>query len=181
LFASALVSVDDAAEPQRLRLVFDDGPGVLESASDLVAREGECCSFFTFGIGRAGGRVVLDVSVGSGYADVLSGLERQARAVLAQRSLSAQRLGFTLNEVAELLDAGRHRHGAEATVSSHARVKLADVEAKIADLRLIRDTLLRTIETGCHDPMQCAASPYCPLPFERPAVTTGAPIGSHAG
>ncbi len=52
-------------------------------------------------------------------------------------------------------------------MSSGARAKLAEVEAKIADLTLIRDTLLRTIEAGCDDPMRCATSPYCPMPFEE--------------
>ncbi len=85
LFASALVSVAGGGEPGRLRLVLDDGPGVLQAASDLAARESECCSFFTFGVGRAGDRVVMDVSVDSLHAEVLSALERRARAVLAHR------------------------------------------------------------------------------------------------
>src|SRR5690349_22698950 len=45
---------------------------------------------------------------------------------------AAQRLGFTLDEVADLLDAGRHRH--DSSLSTKARAKLAEVEAKIADL-----------------------------------------------
>ena len=76
-------------------------------------------------------------------------------------------------------------------MSSHAQVKLAEVEAKIADLTLIRDTLLRTIEAGCDDPMRCAASAHCPLPFEQlasgaqptvePDVMTGGSIGRDSG
>ena len=91
LFASALVGVEGAApthERVGLRLVFDDGPGVLESAADLGDRESECCSFFTFEVAHADGRVVFDVSVGSRYADVLRGLERHALTALAQRGLS---------------------------------------------------------------------------------------------
>lgn len=56
---------------------------------------------------------------------------------------TAQRLGFTLDEVAEFLDAARHRHGPDpdSGLQARARTKLADVEAKIADLAVTADTL----------------------------------------
>src|SRR5215218_957119 len=46
---------------------------------------------------------------------------------------AAQRLGFTLDEVADLLEAGQHRHGRhpDAGLQARARAKLAEVEAKI--------------------------------------------------
>jgi DNA-binding transcriptional MerR regulator len=48
---------------------------------------------------------------------------------------AAQRLGFTLEEVAELLEAGRHRHGRPVPgLQERAAAKLAEVDAKIADL-----------------------------------------------
>lgn len=79
----------------------------------------------------------------------------------------AQRLGFTLDEVAELLEAGRHRHGRRADAGLHTRTtdKLAEVEAKIADLQLIAGTLRAALDAGCDDLMTCADSPSCPLPF----------------
>lgn len=47
---------------------------------------------------------------------------------------AAQRLGFTLEEVAELLEAGRHRHGRPvAGLQERAAAELAEVDAKIAD------------------------------------------------
>jgi MerR family mercuric resistance operon transcriptional regulator len=78
---------------------------------------------------------------------------------------AAQRLGFTLDEVAELLAAGRHRHGAHG-IATHAPAKLSEVEARIADLEVIRDRLRAVIDAGCDDPMVCAAADDCPLPFE---------------
>ena len=54
---------------------------------------------------------------------------------------AAQRLGFTLEEVAELLEVGRHRHPArggpsgDAGLQARAAAKLAEVEERIADLR----------------------------------------------
>ena len=80
---------------------------------------------------------------------------------------TAQRLGFTLDEVAELLDASgqRHRTGGGAGLHARAAGKLAAIDAKIADLNVIRATLMAAIDAGCDDLVACAASPCCPLPF----------------
>ncbi|MCP9949592.1 MerR family DNA-binding protein [Actinomadura madurae] len=79
---------------------------------------------------------------------------------------TAQRLGFTLDEVAELLEAGTHRHRRpDAGLRSRARSKLAEVEAKISDLRVIADALRQALEAGCDDLVACAAEEDCPLPF----------------
>jgi DNA-binding transcriptional MerR regulator len=80
---------------------------------------------------------------------------------------AAQRLGFSLEEVAELLEAGRHRHGqpADPGLASHARAKLAEIQARIADLRTVQSALQAALETGCDDLITCAATPGCPLPL----------------
>ncbi|MFJ5952619.1 MerR family transcriptional regulator [Streptomyces noursei] len=79
---------------------------------------------------------------------------------------AAQRLGFTLEEVAELLETGRHRHGRPvAGLQERARAKLAEVDAKIADLTTIREALLTAVDAGCDDLTLCAGSPCCPIPF----------------
>ncbi|MBN6057271.1 MerR family DNA-binding protein, partial [Nonomuraea sp. RK-328] len=79
---------------------------------------------------------------------------------------AAQRLGFTLDEVADLVEAGGHRHGGpDSGLRARAVAKLTEVEQKIADLRAIRETLLQAVEAGCDDLVTCAASPCCPLPF----------------
>ncbi|MCE7004593.1 MerR family transcriptional regulator [Kibdelosporangium philippinense] len=80
---------------------------------------------------------------------------------------AAQRLGFTLDEVADLLDAGRHRHGRRTDTGLQARAttKLADVEAKITDLIIIRDTLRTALAAGCDDLIACSRTTSCPIPF----------------
>ncbi|MFI5917842.1 MerR family transcriptional regulator [Streptomyces anulatus] len=79
---------------------------------------------------------------------------------------AAQRLGFTLEEVAELLETGRHRHGRPvAGLQKRAAAKLAEVDAKIADLTTIRTTLTAAVEAGCDDLTVCASSACCPIPF----------------
>jgi len=83
---------------------------------------------------------------------------------------AAQRLGFTLDEVADLLAVGAHRHGRPGAVSgllSRAEAKLAEVERKITDLAVIRESLRAAVEAGCDDLMTCAESPCCPLPFSE--------------
>jgi MerR family transcriptional regulator, mercuric resistance operon regulatory protein len=79
---------------------------------------------------------------------------------------AAQRLGFTLDEIAELLDVGRHRHGSRpAGLQVQAHTKLAEVEARISDLEVIRSTLSSALDAGCDDLVTCAGSDCCPLPF----------------
>ncbi|HET7277722.1 MAG TPA: MerR family transcriptional regulator [Dermatophilaceae bacterium] len=79
---------------------------------------------------------------------------------------AAQRLGFTLDEVAELLEVGRHHHrGPDTGLAALAREKLAEVDARIADLQVIRERLAAAIKVGCDDLMVCAETEGCPLPF----------------
>ena len=79
---------------------------------------------------------------------------------------AAQRLGFTLDEVGELLEMGTHRHGSPSE-GLHARAehKLAEVHARIADLQVIADALRAALAAGCDDLITCAHTPHCPLPF----------------
>jgi MerR family mercuric resistance operon transcriptional regulator len=80
---------------------------------------------------------------------------------------AAQRLGFTLNEVANLVEAGRHnhKHHPDTQLRARAQTKLAEVEAKIADLQVIARTLHAAIDAGCNDLIACAGEPLCPIPF----------------
>jgi len=77
---------------------------------------------------------------------------------------AAQRLGFTLEEVADLIEAGRP-HGPDASLQTHAKDKLAEVEGRIADLVLIRENLRAALDAGCDDLHECANSDCCPIPF----------------
>lgn len=92
-----------------------------------------------------------------------------AESVLVLRVIkAAQRLGFTLAEVAELVEAGQHRHrGRGGGLHGRAADKLAEVEAKIGDLTVIRDTLRAALAAGCDDLTTCASSACCPLPFAK--------------
>lgn len=66
---------------------------------------------------------------------------------------AAQRLGFTLEEVGDLLEAGRHHHRrVDAGLTARAEQKLAEVETKIADLEVIAGTLRAAIAAGCEGP-----------------------------
>jgi len=80
---------------------------------------------------------------------------------------TAQSLGFTLDEVAELIDTGRHRHGnsSDAGLQSRAQAKLAEIDQKIIDLQLIRQSLVVAVDAGCDDLVACASSDCCPIPF----------------
>lgn len=81
---------------------------------------------------------------------------------------AAQRLGFTLDEVADLLELGRHRHGKRVDVGlqQRAQEKLVEVEERIADLVTIRDNLNAAVDAGCDDLLACATADCCPIPFE---------------
>jgi DNA-binding transcriptional MerR regulator len=87
------------------------------------------------------------------------------RAVQTLRIIKAsQRLGFTLAEVADLLEVGRRRHR-DSGLQARAQAKLVEVEARMADLATIRDNLVVALDAGCDDLHECATSDCCPLPF----------------
>ncbi|MFD0687652.1 MerR family transcriptional regulator [Actinomadura fibrosa] len=78
---------------------------------------------------------------------------------------AAQRLGFTLDEVADLLETARHQRR-DAGLAERARAKLDEIDRRIADLAAVRATLREAVAAGCDDLMECARHERCPLPFE---------------
>ena len=52
----------ERAGPTRLRLDLRPGPGLAAQAAGLAAAETGCCSFLTFTITVAAGRLVLDIT-----------------------------------------------------------------------------------------------------------------------
>jgi DNA-binding transcriptional MerR regulator len=98
-----------------------------------------------------------------------------AEAVTTLRVIkAAQRLGFTLDEVADLLDVGRRSHAsrhrrrvrdADIGLQQRARAKLTEVDERIADLTTMRDTLRAALDAGCDDLVACASNDCCPIPF----------------
>ncbi|MEQ4302045.1 MerR family transcriptional regulator [Plantactinospora sp. B6F1] len=88
---------------------------------------------------------------------------------------TAQRLGFSLAEVGDLLGAGRPPVGRRPapTLPERTRAKLAEVEQRIADLTTVAETLREALAAGCADLVECTRSPHCPLP--SPARPGGLP------
>jgi len=87
-------------------------------------------------------------------------------AVTAIRMIkAAQRLGFTLDEVADLLTVGtaRRRAPLDGGLRTRAVAKLDQIEARIADLLTIRDTLRLAVGAGCDNLRTCLQTPECPL------------------
>ena len=83
---------------------------------------------------------------------------------------AAQRLGFTLDEIADLLDGTLHRrHHTDASLRARTVAKLVEVDAKLAELTAVRDTLRAALEAGCEDLLACSESLSCPIPFDSPA------------
>ncbi|WP_449066471.1 MerR family transcriptional regulator [Planomonospora algeriensis] len=76
---------------------------------------------------------------------------------------AAQRLGFTLDEVADLIDTGRRGHPSP-DLQERAKAKLAEVDARIADLRTIRTALEQVVAARCDSLTHCTCAD-CPLPF----------------
>lgn len=60
----------------------------------------------------------------------------------------AKALGFTLEEIRELLELSGHREDDMGSLKAAAEHKLADVEAKLSELTRIRDGL-RTLVEAC--------------------------------
>jgi DNA-binding transcriptional MerR regulator len=84
----------------------------------------------------------------------------------------AQRLGFTLDEVAELLDAGRRRHPTP-DLRQRAVEKIAEVDRKIAHLVTIREALGQLVDARCDSLTNCTCDD-CPMPFAGLADADGA-------
>jgi len=79
---------------------------------------------------------------------------------------AAQRLGFTLDEIVDLLEASRYRHRT-TDLKQRAIEKIAEVETKIADLSAIRDALTQIVNAPCDSLTNCRC-PNCPLPSVAP-------------
>jgi len=82
---------------------------------------------------------------------------------LLQVIKAAQRLGFTLDEVADLIDAGRRRHPAP-DLRQRALDKITEIDRRIADLSAIRATLADVADARCDSLTDCTC-PDCPIPF----------------
>lgn len=86
---------------------------------------------------------------------------------------AAQRLGFTLDEIAGLLDTLGRRRRSVTGLQSRAASKLAEIDARLAELTAVRDTLRAALVAGCDDLLTCSATPDCPVPFDSAVRAPG--------
>jgi hypothetical protein len=75
LFTGAVCGVERAG-PTRLRLDLHARPQIAARAAELAVAETQCCSFFTFVLTAANGRLALEISVPPPQASVLDALAR---------------------------------------------------------------------------------------------------------
>lgn len=70
----AVVTATDRLSSKQARIVLPSSPQVAAHAADLVVRETQCCSFFTFSLTATAGRLHLDVAVPESQVPVLDAL-----------------------------------------------------------------------------------------------------------
>lgn len=75
---------------------------------------------------------------------------------------AAQRLGFTLAEIEEMLDLSAGRLDADQ-VRERAESKLEEIDVKIGALRAMRASLERVIAAECDPLARCEALGCCPV------------------
>ncbi|GAB3739188.1 MerR family transcriptional regulator [Nocardiopsis nanhaiensis] len=76
---------------------------------------------------------------------------------------AAQRLGFSLADIAHLISAGRPGHPTP-DLQAHARAKIEEIDARVADLMTIRRSLAQVVAARCDSLDRCTCAD-CPLPF----------------
>ena len=80
---------------------------------------------------------------------------------------AAQRLGFTLAEIEELIALSEHRRGA-GELQRRARRKVAEVDARIGQLQQVREALLAVAAADCESLTDCSCGLGGPLPALDP-------------
>ena len=89
------------------------------------------------------------------YPEAAVGLLRTIKA--------AQRLGFTLAEIEELLDLSEHRRG-PGELAALARAKLAEIDTRIDQLARMRRALEAVLAADCDSLTDCSCGLGGPLP-----------------
>ena len=87
---------------------------------------------------------------------------------------AAQRLGFTLTEIQELLDLSAHRRGT-GELRARATAKIVEIDARIARLEAMRSNLSKVEVAECDSLLACSCGLAVPLGFpelaEEPAAS----------
>jgi hypothetical protein len=84
LFATEARAVH-RVDARRARAELRPDPGVAARAADLMMRETQCCTFFSFALTATGGHLTLDVATPPGQVAVLEALVDGARAAVGSR------------------------------------------------------------------------------------------------
>ena len=85
---------------------------------------------------------------------------------------AAQRLGFTLAEIEELIALSEHRRGT-GELRRRAQRKIAEVDARIGQLQQVREALLTVVAAECDSLTDCSCGLGCPLPVLDPTGPDG--------
>jgi DNA-binding transcriptional MerR regulator len=102
-------------------------------------------------------------------------------AVRLLRTIKAvQRLGFTLAEIEELLVLSEHRRG-PGELHRRAQAKVAEIDARIEQLRQVRRALVAVTAAECESLTDCSCGLACPLPEWGIAGSGRWMSGLHAG
>jgi DNA-binding transcriptional MerR regulator len=83
---------------------------------------------------------------------------------------AAQRLGFTLDEIVDLLEASQYRHR-PPDLRQRALGKIAEIDRRMADLAAMREALSEIVAAECDSLTNCTC-PNCPLPEAVPLGQT---------
>ena len=89
---------------------------------------------------------------------------------------AAQRLGFTLDEIQEMLDLSAHRRGT-GELRARAAAKIEEIDARIAHLEAMRTGLRDVLAAECDSLTNCSCGLAAPIPF-RQLGPTGIPPDS---
>jgi DNA-binding transcriptional MerR regulator len=87
----------------------------------------------------------------------------EAAVTLLRTIKAAQRLGFTLAEIEELLDLSAHRHGT-GELHRRAQAKLAEIDTRIDQLAQMRRALVAVLAADCDSLTDCSCGLGRPLP-----------------
>jgi DNA-binding transcriptional MerR regulator len=77
---------------------------------------------------------------------------------------AAQRLGFTLDEIGEMLDLSAHRRGT-GELRARAAAKIDEIDERIAHLAAMRSALSDVMTANCESLTDCSCGLACPLPL----------------
>jgi DNA-binding transcriptional MerR regulator len=99
----------------------------------------------------------------------------QDAVALVRTIKAAQRLGFTLGEIEELL-AVSARHAGTNELRVRATAKLAEIDRKVAQLQRIRAALVEVLDADCDSLTDCSCGTSLEL-MELAMVDSGAQAG----